>query len=197
MEDRFLLSDEAYRRIRFDGRAYPSPAESYPYSLVLYTYAKTLLTPGQRLGYIALSPSMPDREPLRRAIFAAQLMTGWAFPNALLQHALADLDGMSIDVEHLARKRDRLVEALRSMGYEVHSPEGTFYLLPRSPIADDWAFVEGLADLGVMCLPGQVVELPGYFRLSLTASDEMIEKALPIFERAIRRTQRTDPLGRQ
>jgi aspartate aminotransferase len=185
----FLLSDEAYWRIRFDGRPYPSPVEHYPHSLLLYTYAKTLLTPGQRVGYVALSPTMPDREPVRSALFAAQLMTGWAFPNALLQHALADLEGLSIDLGHLQRKRDRLVAALSGMGYEVHMPEGTFYLLPRSPIADDWTFVEGLAAQGVMCLPGGIVELPGFFRISLTANDEMIERALPVFERALERAR--------
>lgn len=182
----FLFSDEAYWRIRFDGRPYPSPTNYYAYSLILYTYAKTLLTPGQRLGYIALSPSMPEREPVRRALFAAQLMTGWAFPNALLQHALADLEPMSIDIGELQRKRDRLVGALSAMGYEVHSPEGTFYLLPRSPVPDDWAFVESLAQQGVMCLPGAVVDLPGFFRMSMTANDEMIDRALPVFERALR-----------
>jgi aspartate aminotransferase len=73
------------------------------------------------------------------------------------------------------------------MGYELHMPEGTFYLLPRAPLADDLAFIELLAEYGVFCLPGTVVELPGYFRISLTANDDMIERALPGFEAALRR----------
>src|SRR5262249_21312879 len=131
----YLLSDEAYRRIVFDDRCVPSPAAFYPHSVIVYTYGKTLLTPGQRLGYLALPPGMPlaERELLRPAILLAQVTTGYAFPNALLQHALPELEALSIDVAHLQRKRDRLVSELRAMGYQVHVPEGTFYLLPRSP----------------------------------------------------------------
>lgn len=181
----YLISDEAYWRIRFDGRDYPSPAVFYPNALLLYTYGKTLLAPGQRIGYIALPPAMPGREALRNALFTAQLLTGWAFPNALLQHALEDIEPLSIDIPRLQDKRDWMVGELRRMGYELHSPEGTFYLLPRSPLADDWAFSELLAEHDILCLPGEVVEMPGYFRISLTANEQMIERALPGFEKAI------------
>lgn len=184
----FLLSDEAYSRIVYDGRAFPSPTAHYPHSLLLYTYGKTLLTPGQRLGYIALTPEMPDREQLRQAITASQMCTGFAYPNALLQHALPDLEKLSIDIPRLQARRDRMVTALRDLGYEVRAPEGTFYLLPRSPIADDWSFVERLARLDVFVLPGSLVEMPGTFRVSLTASDEMVERALPRFDQALRET---------
>jgi len=176
-----LISDEAYCRIVYDGGEYPSPTAFYPHSFLVYTYGKTLLTPGQRLGYVALPPDMPDRGHWRQALFTAQLMTGYAFPNALLQHALQDLEKLSIDIDHLEEKRDRLVRALRDMGYELHVPEGTFYLLVRSPLEDDRAFVERLAEKDILCLPGSVAECPGYFRISLTASDEMITRALPGF----------------
>jgi aspartate/methionine/tyrosine aminotransferase len=96
-----------------------------------------------------------------------------------------DLDAikeqLSIDIPHLQRKRDRMVVALREIGYELHTSEGTFYLLPRSPLPDDEAFIELLAEQNIFCLPGTVVELPGYFRISLTANDTMIEQALPGF----------------
>jgi aspartate aminotransferase len=182
----YLLSDEAYRRIVYDDREYRSPAEFYPNTFVLYTYGKTLLTPGQRLGYIALPPTMPGRELLRMAITTAQILTGYAFPNALLQHALGDLDRLSIDIGQLQRKRDWLVAALRDSGYELHAPEGTFYLLPRSPLTDDLAFIEMLAERDIFCLPGSLVEMPGYFRVSLTANDTMIERAIPGFAAAMR-----------
>jgi aspartate aminotransferase len=181
----YLLSDEAYSRIIFDDRSYASPTAFYPYSFLIYTYGKTLLTPGQRIGYVALAPAMPDRESVRMAVLLAQVFTGYAFPNALLQRALPDLEGLSIDIAHLQRKRDRLVAALREMGYEVNLPEGTFYLLVRSPWQDDLAFAEKLAEHDILVLPGAVVELPGYFRISLTANDEMIERALPGFQAAL------------
>jgi aspartate aminotransferase len=180
----YLLSDEAYSRIVFDNHIFPSPAAFYPHAFVIYTYAKTLLTPGQRIGYIALSPDMPEREQLRSALLIAQYTTGFAFPNALLQHALPEFEELSIDIAHLQRKRDKMVTALRALGYTLNVPEGTFYLLVRAPLADDFAFVEQLAAHQVYCLPGHVVEMPGYFRISLTANDAMIERSLPGFAAA-------------
>jgi aspartate aminotransferase len=179
----YLLSDEAYSRILFDGRAFDSPTGVYPWSLLIYTYGKTLLTPGQRLGFIALPPimSQEDRAALRGALLLSQVVTGFAFPNALLQHAVPELELLSIDVAALQRRRDRMVAALGSFGYEVGVPEGTFYLLPKSPLADDLAFVEQLAARDVFVLPGSAAEVPGYFRISLTASDDMVDRALPIF----------------
>jgi aspartate aminotransferase len=185
----YLLSDEAYCRIVYDGREFHSPSSFYPNTFLLYTYGKTLLTPGQRLGYIALPPTMPERDLLRPALLVSQLVTGYAFPNALLQHALPDLERLSIDVSQLQRRRDRMVGALREIGYQLHSPEATFYLLPRAPLADDQAFIELLAEQSIFCLPGTIVELPGYFRISLTASDEMVDRALPGFAAAWERAQ--------
>ncbi len=183
----YLVSDEAYWRIVFDDCEYRSPTEFYPWSFLVYTYGKTLLTPGQRLGYVALPPTMPDREAMRTALMVAQLSIGGnGVPNAVLQRALADLEEMSVDVKALQRRRDRMVEALRSSGYDVHTPEGTFYLLPRSPIEDDVAFTERLAKDKVFVLPGTLVEMPGWFRISVTGNDEMVERALPVFERAAR-----------
>ncbi len=181
----YILSDEAYSHILYDGNHYPSPTGYYPNSLLLYTYGKTLLTPGQRIGYIALPPVMQGRDDLRPAIFASQLVNGFAFPNALLQHALPDIDVLSIDIAHLQAKRDRMVPESRKMGYDLQTPEGTFYLLVKSPLAVDMAFCDLLAKHDVFCLPGAVFEMPGYFRISLTASDEMIERALPGFAAAI------------
>ena len=181
----YLISDEAYSRIVFDDRSYPSPTEFYPYSFLVYTYAKQLLAPGQRCGYVALPPTMPDRQPMREALLIAQLTHGGhGAPSNVLQRAIADLEEMSIDVEALQRRRDRMVGALSSYGYDLHSPEGTFYLLPTSPDPDDVAFVERLTKDKVFVLPGAVVEMPGRFRISVTGSDEMVERALPIFERA-------------
>lgn len=186
----YLLSDESYSRIVYDGHRFPSPTVYYPYSFLIYTYGKTLLTPGQRIGYIALPPEMPDREQMRSALFVSLFISGYAFPNALLQHALADLDKLSIDVGHLKSKRDYMVGALQEMGYRLHSPEGTFYLLPRSPREDDVAFTEMLHAYKIFCMPGAVVEMPGYFRISLTANDDMIQRALPGFAAAMEKSKK-------
>lgn len=178
----YLFSDEAYNRIVFDKRAFPSPTDFYDHSLLLYTYGKTLLTPGERLGYIAVPPAMPDLGEVLEALFVAQALTGWAFPVASLQHALAGIEGLSIDIGHLQDKRDRMAEGLGRAGYEVNHPEGTFYLMVRSPWPDDMAFCMALADREVFVLPGSTFEMPGWFRISLTANDEMITRSLPVFE---------------
>ena len=185
----YLLCDEPYNRIVFDGLKYHSPVEFYPYSFLAYSYGKTLLMPGQRIGYLALPPTMPraDREGLRDAIFAIQGYSGYLFPNALLQHAIGDLEQLTLDVAHLQRKRDHMIDALREMGYEVHRPEGTFYLFPKSPIPDDQAFTELLMEEEVFVIPGTIFETPGFFRICLTANDDMIERGLPGFRRAIQR----------
>lgn len=183
----YLLSDEAYSRIIYDGRPFYSPTEYYANSFLLYTYGKTLLTPGQRIGYLALPPHIEQRQELREAIYMAQIVTGYVFPNALLQHALPELEKLSVDIGALQRKRDHMVSALRAIGYEVHVPEGTFYLLPRSPLADDWAFVELLGEHNISVLPGSTIGCPGYFRISLTANSEMIERSHAGFAMARRR----------
>jgi aspartate aminotransferase len=180
----FLVSDEPYNRILFDGREFHSPAEVYPDTITTYSYGKTLLAPGMRIGYLTVPPTMSDREAFRERVLLAQLAGGFLFPNALLQHAIEDLERLSIDVGAIERRRDRMVGALRGMGYETTVPEGTFYIMAKSPIDDDVAFGELLAEENVLVLPGTVVEVPGWFRISLTASDEMVERGLAGFERA-------------
>jgi len=185
----YLLSDEAYNRILFDDNTFRSPVEFYPRSLLLYSYGKVLLAPGERIGYIAMPVTNPDRELLRMGLLAGQVITGWAFPNATLQYALGELEQLSVDMKHMQAKRDRVVESLRGFGYELHVPEATFYLMPKSPLEDDVAFCELLLDEDIIAMPGKMLEWPGYFRLSLTASDDMIERALPGFERALAKTR--------
>ena len=180
----WILSDEPYNRIAFDGIEVPSPAEVYPHTVVTYSYGKQLLAPGMRIGYLAVPPTCPDRADLREEIFIQQFSTGYAFPNALLQHALADLEHLSIDIGALQTRRDRLVPAVREMGYDASMPEGTFYTMVRSPIDDDVAFADVLARHRVLVLPGTVVEVPGWFRVSLTASDAMVEAGIPRFAAA-------------
>ncbi len=180
-----LISDEPYNRIVFDGIAFHSPAEVYPDTIITYSYGKTLLAPGMRIGYVTFPPTMTDREGLRRAVMLAQMSTGFSFPNALLQHAIEDLERLSIDIGALERRRDRFVPALRAMGYDATMPEGTFYVMARSPIPDDAAFAEILANHGALVLPGSIVEVPGWFRISLTASDDMIERGLRSFAGAL------------
>jgi aspartate aminotransferase len=181
----YLLSDEAYHRIVFDGRDCPTPLAHYAHSFMLYTYAKTLLSPGSRLGFITMPPSMPDREELRTALALSQIATGWAFPSSVLQHAVPTLETLDPGVATLQGRRDRLCGALRAQGYDLLVPEGTFYVLVRSPIEDDRSFCDLLASKGVWVLPGSMFESPGRFRISLTGNDDMVGFAIPRFAEAL------------
>ena len=133
----YLISDEPYNRLVFDGARFVSPAQFYPYTLLCYSYGKTLLSPGQRLGYLALPPSMPDdvADAVIEAVESVQIAAGWLFPNNVMQYATPRLEELSIDVAHLQAKRDRMVEALRGIGYDVATPEGDLLPLPAVPAA--------------------------------------------------------------
>ncbi|HET7521091.1 MAG TPA: aminotransferase class I/II-fold pyridoxal phosphate-dependent enzyme [Candidatus Limnocylindria bacterium] len=185
----WIISDEPYNRILFDGVEYTSPSQLYPHTMITYSYGKTLLAPGQRIGFATVPPTLPERAEVRDELFIQQFAGGYLFPNALLQHSLEDLEKLSIDVGRLQRRRDRLVPALRDLGYEATMPEGTFYVMARSPIEDDEAFAEILARHRVLVLPGTIVETPGWFRISLTASDQMVEDGIPRFAAAIAEAQ--------
>ena len=126
-----------------------------------YSYGKQLLAPGMRIGYLTVPPTMPDRVALRDRVLLAQVAGGYLFPNALLQHAIEDLEGISIDIGALQRRRDRMVAILAELGFEHTVPEGTFYVMARSPIPEDMRFAEILAEEGAVVLPGAVVEVPG------------------------------------
>jgi aspartate aminotransferase len=181
----YLLSDEPYSKLVFSDASFASPARHYPNTLISYSYGKILLTPGQRIGWLAWTPEMTDRETLRSDVFMAQIAGGWQFPSAIMQYSLEDLDRLSIDLVELERKRDLFVAELGAAGYELRPPEGTFYLWVRSPDLDDLAFVERLAKEGVLVLPGTTCGSLGHFRISLTGTAEMIERSLPVFREAI------------
>lgn len=181
----YCMSDEAYRGIVFSGNEFVSPVLFYPATFIVYTYGKVLLTPGQRIGWIALSPNMPGREMLRMSLLVTAMTLGWLFPNAILQYSLPELEALSIDIGAIERRRDRLYAALTAMGYEAVLPQGTFYLTVVSPLEDDAAFTSLLAAHKVFCLPGSISQIPGYFRISLTANDDMVERAIPIFQRVL------------
>ena len=179
----YLLSDEPYRRLRFDARDFVSPAAIYPWTLISYSYGKVLLAPGQRIGYLAISPQMPtaERQAFRDSMMTAQMALGWCFPNAVMQYAVRDLETLSIDKAALVRRRDRLTRRLDERGYQVLAPEGTFYLWAKWPDGDAATLWDELATRDVFVLPGSLMNAPDYLRLSLTASDAMVERALPRF----------------
>ncbi|WP_084126449.1 aminotransferase class I/II-fold pyridoxal phosphate-dependent enzyme [Demequina sp. NBRC 110054] len=177
----WILSDEPYRRIRYAGVPFTSPATVYPWTLIDYSYGKILLAPGQRLGYLALSPLMPPqtRAELCDAFAPLQLSIGWGFPDALMQYAVPELETIGIDLAALERKKDLVHGELSAAGFHLAPAEGTFYLWGEAPGGDGNAFSARVAERQVLVMPGRLFERPGHFRISLTATMESLERALP------------------
>lgn len=109
----------------------------------------------------------------------SQMLCGWAMASALTQHSLNDLAAVALNVSDLQRRREKFVAGLRSSACEVHVSEGVFYLTPKSSIKDDVRFVELLVEQKIFCLPGSIVNTPGYCGVSISANDDMIDRALP------------------
>jgi len=187
----WVVSDEPYNRLVFDGARFVSPAQVYPHTVLCYSYGKTLLSPGQRLGYLALPLELPQdvADAVIDAVESVQVAAGWLFPNNVMQYATPRLEELPVDLRPLQAKRDFMVEGLRRLGYDVTTPEGTFYLFPRSPLPDDEEYVRRLSELGVLVMPGRIFETPGYFRICLTATMRTIEASLPRFEAALAGTR--------
>ena len=180
----FIISDEPYRRIIFDGLTYPQVFPHYENTIVVTSHAKDLALPGERIGYIAVSPNYPDREELVGGLTFCNRTLGFVNAPALMQHVVRALQGVSVDVGDYQRKRDYLYSQLTELGYDVVKPQGAFYLFPRSPLEDDAAFVEELQQWNVLTVPGRGFGTPGHFRISYCVEDWVLEGALEGFARA-------------
>ncbi len=183
----YLVSDEPYRKIVYDGVEVPGVLSIFPHSLVCSSYSKDLSLPGERIGYIAVSPSIPEVDVLLGGLALANRILGFVNAPALMQRAVAKLQGVTVDVGLYQRNRDRLYEGLVEAGYQCRKPEGAFYLFPRSPIPDDVAFVRVLQQENILAVPGSGFGGPGHFRLAYCCSYETVEKSLGGFTRALKK----------
>jgi aspartate aminotransferase len=175
----FLVSDEPYRKIVYDGVEVPTVLGVYPYTLVVSSYSKELSLAGERIGYLAAGPSIPQVERLMEGLIMANRILGFVNAPALMQRAVVRLQGACVDLSVYRRNREVLLQALRGAGYAVPEPQGGFYLFPRSPIEDDVAFAMALAEQGVIVVPGTGFGYPGHFRLSYCVSPRTVDGALP------------------
>lgn len=182
----YLVSDEPYRKIVYDGIAVPSVFNVYRESLVVTSFSKDLSLPGERIGYAALNPEMTFRNVISRGMVISNRI-GYVNAPALMQRAVARVLNESVDVRQYQKKRDMLCDALASYGYSFDRPQGAFYLFPRSLEKDDAAFVNVLKEENILTVPGRGFGCPGYFRIAYCVADEVIERALPGFERVSKR----------
>jgi aspartate aminotransferase len=180
----FLISDEPYRRIIYDGLSYPQVFPHYQNTIVVNSHAKDLALPGERIGYIAVNPAYPQHEELVDGLTFCNRTLGFVNAPALMQHVVRTLQGVSVDVAAYQRKRDYLCAQLTELGYSVVKPQGAFYLFPKSPLEDDVAFVNALLEWNVLAVPGRGFGTPGYFRISYCMEDRVLEGAMEGFARA-------------
>lgn len=177
-----VISDESHRGFVFDPDAFVSPAAYYDDTCIVYSFGKSLFMQGQRIGYVAVSPRMAERKGFREDLPRLCRTMGFCAPTALMQLAIQKLVDWRPDMRSLAGRRDRMLDALQAAGYRVTPPQATFFLYAACPISDDFEFTQKLADRGVLVLPSSVFHHKGHFRISLTGSDDMIERTVPIFE---------------
>jgi aspartate aminotransferase len=176
----YLISDEPYRKIVYDGVEVPSVLRAYENAVVVSSYSKELSLAGERIGYLAANPAIPDVSQLMEGLIMANRVLGFVNAPALMQRAVTRLQGACVDLSVYKRNRQVLLDALRGAGYSVPAPEGGFYLFPRSPIADDIAFATELAEHRVIVVPGTGFGLPGYFRISYCVAPEVVDGAVPV-----------------
>ncbi|MBN1319429.1 MAG: pyridoxal phosphate-dependent aminotransferase [Thermoleophilia bacterium] len=177
----YLVSDEPYRRIVFDGVRVAPAMAAYPNTIIASSYSKELSIPGERIGYVAASPAIPQVDKLMDGLVMTNRILGFVNAPALMQRAVARLQGVGVDVTPYQRNRDVLFECLTGAGFEVFKPQGAFYFFPRSPIEDDVAFCREMQEHLVLVVPGSGFGLAEHFRMAFCVAPEVVDGALPAF----------------
>jgi len=180
----FLISDEAYRKIIYDGLKYPPVWHHYSQSIIVTSHSKDLALPGERIGYIAVHPDCNQREELVGGLIYCNRTLGFVNASALMQHLVRHLQQVTVSAVEYQKKRDFLYDHLIEMGYSVIKPQGAFYMFPKSPLEDDVAFVKELQQWKVLIVPGRGFGSPGYFRVSYCVDDRTLEGSLAGFQKA-------------
>ena len=179
----YLISDEPYRELVYGGVEVPYLPAYYKDTLVCYSYSKSLSLPGERIGYIFVSPQAKDAEELYLAVCGAGRALGYVCAPSLFQKVIARCQGMTSDVSVYEKNRNTLLSALTSYGFKCVRPEGAFYLFVRSPEADANAFCERAKAYDLLLVPGDDFGCKGYVRIAYCVSSAMIARSLPAFEK--------------
>ncbi|HAA58773.1 MAG TPA: pyridoxal phosphate-dependent aminotransferase [Myxococcales bacterium] len=181
-QDIYIINDSPYRRMVYGMDAAPEPFRYYDNSILATSYSKDLAIPGERIGYVAISPRCKFAPDIFEAMAFCSRILGFVNAPALMQRALPRLLNEMVDLSWYAQKRERLLSELRRIGYEIVEPNGAFYIFPKAPGGDDMLFYQKLKEQGVMVVPGSGFGAPGYFRIAYCLDDSIINGALPAFE---------------
>ena len=178
----YLISDEPYRELVYDGVEVPWVPSIYKDTLVCYSYSKSLSLPGERIGYVYVPEKMTDAKEMFAAIAGASRVIGHVCPPTLIQRVVARCAYEKPDLEAYDVNRKLLYNGLKKIGYECASPDGAFYLFVKAPGGDGKAFSEKCKLKNLLVVPSDDFGVEGYFRLCYCVAKETIEKSLPIFE---------------
>jgi aspartate aminotransferase len=182
----YLLSDEPYKKLIYGGLTYPEIYPYHPNTIAVTSHAKDLALPAERIGYIALHPECADLEDLVSGMSFTTRTLGFVNAPALMQRVLVQLQGVTVDMALYERKRNFFCDHLTAMGYQLVKPQGAFYIFPKTPIADDIAFVKALQAKHILTVPGRGFGTPGYFRIAYCVEDYTIERAMDGFHAVAR-----------
>jgi aspartate aminotransferase len=185
----YLLVDTPYAKITYDGNKNPRLFSDHPSTVINHSHSKDLGLAGERIGYIIVSPRAPHREALRNACTFSNRVLGFINAPSIMQLAMERSLGAVVDTSPYVKARQILTDGLRDIGYEFIVPEGAFYLFPRSPIPDDVAFAAMLREDSVLVVPGRGFGRGGYIRIAYCVPPDTVERALPHFEKALKRAR--------
>jgi aspartate aminotransferase len=179
----YLVSDEPYRQIVYDGVHVASVMAVYQNTIIASSYSKALSLAGERIGYVAANPAIAGIGALMDGLILANRILGFVNAPALMQRVVTRMQGACVDVTPYKRNRDLLCEGLTEAGFKVIKPEGAFYLFPESPLEDDVAFCREMQEDLVLVVPGRGFGMPGHFRLAYCVAPEVVDWALPAFRK--------------
>ncbi|MCL2457210.1 MAG: pyridoxal phosphate-dependent aminotransferase, partial [Defluviitaleaceae bacterium] len=181
----FLLSDEPYREIIFDGVSVPYPAKFYKNTFTAYSYSKALSLPGERIGYLTVPSEIDGFEEISQGLPVANRILGFVNSPSMFQRVAAECVDITVDTKIYGENRNILYENLTAMGYECQKPSGAFYLFPKAPGGDDAAFCAAAKEHRLLLVPGRAFGAPGYFRIAFCTKKETVQNSLDSFKKAI------------
>lgn len=179
----YLISDEPYRELVYDGKQVPFTANYYNDTIICYSWSKSLSLPGERIGYILVSPKNSDWKSVYSGICGAGRSLGFVCAPALFQHMIPKFIKMRSDFSVYEKNRNILYKALTDFGFETVYPDGAFYLFVKSPEPDANAFSEKAKKYELLIVPGGGFGTEGFVRISYCVSTEQIERSLPFFKK--------------
>jgi len=181
----YMISDEPYRKIVFDGYEVPSIFTAYTNSIVVSSYSKDLSLPGERIGYLAVHPEIEDKPQLLNALTLANRILGFVNAPALMQRVVAELQDVCVDTSIYARRKEIICSVLRDAGFTFTEPKGAFYVFPKTPLADDVKFVALLQEEKILTVPGIGFGSPGHMRIAFCVPEDVIARSAEGFKRAV------------